>query len=264
MGQNFLVEKRVGTAMLKTANITKKDTVLEVGPGLGTLTLELAREAKKVVAVEKDLALVEILKETLKDLPNVEVIHGDILSLTKLSFPQLNLVKDARHPRYKVVANLPYYLTSHFIRLFLELKDKPSRMTLMVQKEVAQRITAKPPEMSLLAVSVQFYAEAKLITSVKKTAFWPVPKIDSAILHIVVREKQPVQDSRQFFTVAKAGFAHPRKQLGNNLAAGLHMPKEEVAELLKEADIPPSLRAETLFLEDWARLAKSFPVENLT
>src|SRR3989338_8347416 len=157
MGQNFLVNKGALEKIIKSADLKKEDVVLEVGPGIGTLTQELAKSVSKVIAIEKDKKMIEILKETLKEFKNVEIIQGDILKLNPIPYT-LN--------PYKVVANIPYYLTSPLIRKFLEAPQPPSEMVLMIQKEVAQRICAKPPEMSLLAVSVQFYADTKIISQV--------------------------------------------------------------------------------------------------
>lgn len=258
LGQNFLISKGVLGDILKAAQLKGSDTVLEIGPGIGTLTRELAQSAKRVVAVEKDPAMVEILQKTAKDLLNIEIIQGDIL---KLRQPKefLSLPKD----EYKVVANLPYYITSPVIRLFLEAKKTPELLVLMVQKEVAQRICAKPPEMSLLAVSVQIYGTPSIVSYVKKGCFWPQPKVDSAILKIVphnlARLSYPKLSEAKFFEVAKAGFKQPRKQLLNNLMHGLGKTREEIARLLEKNGIQGTQRAETLSVEDWIALTKSLP-----
>jgi 16S rRNA (adenine1518-N6/adenine1519-N6)-dimethyltransferase len=258
LGQNFLISKGVLGDILKAAQLTKSDTVLEIGPGIGTLTRELAQSANKVVAVEKDSAMVEILRETTKDLSNITIISGDILSLAKLSFGKLSLAKE-----YKVVANLPYYITSPVIRNFLELKENssPSLMVLMVQKEVSQRICAKPPDMSLLAVAVQFYATPSIVSYVKKSCFWPQPKVDSAILRIapLINTDKKLINADTFFKVVKAGFKQPRKQLGNTLTSGLGFSRHRVEILLQQAGIQPTQRAETLSVENWVALTKSLP-----
>ncbi|MDP4007206.1 MAG: 16S rRNA (adenine(1518)-N(6)/adenine(1519)-N(6))-dimethyltransferase RsmA [bacterium] len=255
LGQNFLLEKRVTVKILRASELSLKDTVLEIGPGIGTLTRELAQASKKVVAVEKDPAMVEILRETVKDLSNVQIIEGDILSLPRVRRGKLTLGKD----KYKVVANLPYYITSPVIRMFLEAERKPELMVFMVQKEVAQRICAKPPNMNLLALSVQFYAEPKIISFVRKSAFWPQPKVDSAILKIVPKREVPPMGSDLFFHIVKAGFKQPRKQLGNNLSHGLKLSRQEVETWLRQGGISPTQRAETLSVSDWVVLTKSFP-----
>ncbi|MFH1657650.1 MAG: 16S rRNA (adenine(1518)-N(6)/adenine(1519)-N(6))-dimethyltransferase RsmA [bacterium] len=242
-GQNFLVNKGVLAKIIVAAEITDQDTIIEVGPGLGVLTQELAQKAKKIVAVEKSREMIEILEETLKGFKNIEIIREDILKLGIENYG-----------KYKVVANLPYYITSPTIRKFLEAKNQPQKMVLMVQKEVAQRICAKPPEMSLLAVAVQFYGRPKIISRVSRGSFWPIPKVDSAILEIIPHPGATT-DSQQFFKIVKAGFAYPRKQLINNLSRGAN--KETVEKWLEQNDINPSQRAETLSLEDWLNLTKN-------
>jgi len=257
LGQNFLIDKNVLRRIIESADIKPNDIILEVGPGAGTLTQELARKAKKVIAVEKDRTMIEILKKTLKDFNNVEVVQGDIL--------KLNLEPYTLNP-YKIIANIPYYLTSHLIRKFLEEKNQPQEMILMLQKEVAQRICAKPPQMSLLAVSVQFYAEPKIISYVSKNCFWPSPKVDSAIIKI---KPQVSEDKKQagpdlFFKIIKAGFSQPRKQLAGNLSKILKMDKEKTGAWLLNNNVNPSQRAETLSVEDWIRLAKTGKVVIIT
>lgn len=255
LGQNFLVDSRPLMAIVDAAQLTKKDTVLEIGPGIGTLTQELAKRVKKVVAVEKDRLMEGILQNTLRDYKNIEVIQGDILKLLDHGLPIKN---------YKVVANIPYYLTSVLIRKLLEAKIPPTQIFLMVQKEVAQRICAKPPRMSLLAVSVQFYAEAKIVSFVSKHSFWPSPKVDSAIISIIPHNKKVDAKFRAlFFAVVKAGFSHPRKQLVNNLATlksanGVTLDKYMVAKWLQKNHLKENQRAETLSLKDWETLAYSF------
>lgn len=261
LGQNFLLEKRVAAKMLRAADLpaqaglSLQDTVLEIGPGIGTLTKELAKSAKQIVAVEKDAVMVKILKETTEEFSNIEIIQNDILKLSSLraSYPQL------ARSKFKVVANLPYYITSPVMRMFLETENKPECMVFMVQKEVAQRICAKPPDMNLLAVSIQFYAEPKIISFVHKGAFWPQPKVDSAIIRIVPHKAKLEVKPKDFFHVVKAGFKQPRKQLGNNLTQGLKLSREKIETWLSKTGIQPTQRAETLSLEDWVGLVKSFP-----
>jgi 16S rRNA (adenine1518-N6/adenine1519-N6)-dimethyltransferase len=249
LGQNFLISKEVLRKIVEAAEISKKDKILEIGPGIGNLTIELAKRAKKVIAVEKDKRMIEILKENLKDFKNVKIVQGDILKLEPRSYTLKT---------YKVVANIPYYLTSRLIRKFLETKNKPKSMVLMVQKEVAQRICAKPPKMNLLAVSVQFYANPKIISFVPKDCFWPKPKVDSAILKISNLKTQNLKLKKLFFKIVKAGFSHPRKQLINNLSKGLKIEKEKIKKWLLENKIKPEKRAESLSIEDWLNLVKNF------
>lgn len=259
LGQNFLTSKGALADILKAAQLTKEDTVLEIGPGIGTLTRALAQSAKRVLAVEKDPAMVQILQQTTQDLSNVEIICADILKLGETR-GSLDLTKVRG---YKVVANLPYYITSPVIRMLLEAENGPELMVLMVQKEVAQRICAKPPHMSLLAVSVQVYGKPSIASYVKKNCFWPQPKVDSAILQIVphslVSPRYPQLNRIKFFEVVKAGFKQPRKQLLNNLSQGLGLSKQTAETWLNQVGIAPTQRAETLSVENWLALAESLP-----
>ena len=213
LGQNFLISKEVLKKILDTANLKSKDVVLEIGPGIGTLTKELAKKVKQVIAVEKDSKMIKILKETLRDLKNIELIQEDILKYDfKSQVP------------YKIVANLPYYITSPVLRKFLEIGSKPKEIILMIQKEVAQRIVASPPNMSILAISVQFFAKPEIISFVSKNCFWPQPKVNSAILKISqISMDLPPIDTDLFFKIVRAGFAQPRKQLVNSLSNELKL-----------------------------------------
>ena len=257
LGQNFLVDKGVVRKIIEAADLQPDDIVLEIGPGLGVLTRELAKKAKKVIAVEKDKNMVEILAETLKNFKNVEIIHGDIRKKTPGVFSSTPGVETG----YKVVANLPFYLTAPAIRKFLEsVEVRPQQMVLVVQKEVAQRICAKVPDMNLLAVSVQFYAEPEIISYISKKSFWPQPKVDSAIIKITPFKIRRSSELRQlFFKIVRAGFSQPRKQLANNFSKMLKLDKEKVKEWLLKNDIQPSQRAETLTINDWLKLRRSFP-----
>jgi 16S rRNA (adenine1518-N6/adenine1519-N6)-dimethyltransferase len=222
LGQNFLIDEAALAKIVEAAELSQNDVVLEVGPGTGILTKELAKRTKKVIAVEKDPKMVEIIKQETKDYNNVEIIEGDILKLDNKEIEKLG--------PYKVVANIPYYLTSHLIRIFLEPSevDPPTVMILLLQKEVAERICSTPPDMSLLSVSVQFYAEPKLIDYVPKESFWPVPKVDSAILKIVpqINSERKNIDIKKFFKIVKAGFSQPRKQLLNNFSKSFKIDKK--------------------------------------
>jgi len=253
LGQHFLVDNSVLQQILSAAELTAEDTVTEVGPGLGILTRELARKAKQVIAIELDDKLADFLQEEMASLPNVTIINNDIL---KLDPSELVPSKE----RYKVVANLPYYITSPVLRHFLEASAKPDLMVVMVQKEVAEAIVAGPGKSSLLSISVQFYGQPKIVSAVPASAFYPEPEVDSAILRIDLypRPAVAVEDVDGFFTTVRAGFTSPRKQLANSLSYGLEMPKADIARLLAEADIAPQRRAETLTLEEWARLWQSY------
>jgi len=254
LGQNFLIDKNILEKIITASDIKSADTVLEVGPGIGTLTQELAKKAEKVIAVEKDETMVKILAETLADFKNVEVISGDILEFDNSKFIRNSKFETQN---YKVVANIPYYLTSPLIRQFLEAENKPDFMVLMMQKEVAQRICSKAGDMSLLAVSVQFYAEPKIISYVSKNCFYPAPKIDSAIIKITPNKIPVPVDPELFFKIVKAGFSQPRKQLAGNLSAKLKLAKEQTIIWLAKNKIDPKQRAETLSIEDWKNLTMS-------
>lgn len=249
LGQNFLTDRTVLRKLIKAANVGKEDIVLEIGPGIGNLTQELAQKAKKIIAVEKDASMVEILQETTKNLKNIEIIKGDVLKIKNSRLKIKN---------FKLVANIPYYLTSRLLRLFLESKKSPHLMVLIVQKEVAQRICAKPPQMNLLAVSVQFYAQPKIISFVAKKAFWPEPKVDGAIIRLKIKKWRPRIDKGLFFKIVKAGFSQPRKQVCNNISRVLKFKKYKVKSWLLKNNIQPQQRAETLTVEDWKKLTKNF------
>ena len=261
MGQNFLVDKSVLQKIITASELKPSDIVLEIGPGIGTLTQELAKTAKKVIAVEKDKKMCEILKETLKNFKNIEIINDDILKIKTLKSSPMSDIGE-----YKVVANLPYYISSPVIRKFLENPSdgkQPELMVLMLQKEVAQRICAKPPNMSILSVSVQFYAKPEIISYVSKNCFWPSPKVDSAIIKITPqKDRRPTSQDFQdlFFKIVKAGFSQPRKQLGNNLTKMLKLNKQQTAGWLLKNNLKPEQRAETLTIDDWINLTNTFKI----
>jgi 16S rRNA (adenine1518-N6/adenine1519-N6)-dimethyltransferase len=251
LGQHFLVDGEVLSLIVATAELKPDDMVVEVGPGLGILTRELAQKAGGVVAIELDDGLAALLKKTLAAYQNVTIINGDVL---KIEPKELTKGRD-----YKVVANLPYYITSPVLRHFLEASAKPRTMVVMVQKEVARAIAARPGDMSLLSVSVQFYGEPKIISIVPPESFYPAPEVNSAIVKIGVYPKPKVDvDEKGFFDIVRAGFAAPRKQLANSLAKGLGGEKAEVLPFLQKASIDPSRRAETLSIEEWASLFRTF------
>ena len=249
-GQNFLIDEELPRKLVAAAEINAQDTILEIGPGIGAITRTLAQKAERVIAVEKDREMVEILKETLKDFGNIDVVQNDIL---RFDLPRLRLMLGGR-TSFKVVGNLPFYLTAPVIRKFLEMKEvKPLSLTLVVQKEVAQRICAKPPKMSILANSVQFYADPEIISVISKKSFFPQPKVNAALIKITPGSAL-MRDNKMFFEVVKAGFSHPRKQLLNNLAQGLKKSREDTAVWLQKNNISPRQRAETLGVDDWVRL----------
>jgi 16S rRNA (adenine1518-N6/adenine1519-N6)-dimethyltransferase len=257
LGQNFLIDDAALDRIVAAAEPAPTDCVLEIGPGLGTLTRRLAHAAGRVVAVEIDQHLIPALRDALAALPNVELVHGDILQLDPAD---LITNQPASQPtNYKVVANLPYYITSAVIRRLLEARLRPSLLILTVQLEVAQRLIAAPGDLSLLAVSVQFYGKPSLVARIKAGSFYPAPKVDSAIVRIDVHPQPPVDvaDVDGFFAVVKAGFGQRRKQLHNALKSGLSLPAAAIEAALAQIGIDPKRRAETLTLQEWADLTEA-------
>lgn len=252
LGQHFLVDPNVLDRILEAAEVTPRDTVIEVGPGLGLLTQALAAHAGRVIAVELDRRMVAVLGETLAGRSNVEIVPADIL--------QVDPAQLAGGP-YLVVANLPYYITSPILRHFLEAARPPTRLVIMVQKEVADRIVAKPGALSLLAVSVQVYGTPRIVAVVPPSAFLPAPDVASAVLRIDVHAEPLIapQEREWFFKVVSAGFSQPRKQLHNALAQALWFPPGGAAAALEAAGIDPTRRAQTLSIAEWQRLARAIP-----
>ncbi len=248
LGQHFLKNLAVLPLIIEAANLSKSDTVLEIGSGTGILTEELTKHAKEVYAVEKDFELIELLKKNVKA-KNLKIVHQDALFFSPEFIGP-----------YKVVANIPYSITSPLIRKFIEHEPHPQLLVLMVQKEVAERITAKAGESArgLLTIIVEFYAMAKIVAQVPRGDFYPVPAVDSAVIKIVPKEKLPESEPKQFFAIVKAGFAAKRQQIHNSLAATLRLPKDQVRDILKRSSIDPTKRAEDLTLDDWINLTKTF------
>lgn len=250
LGQNFLVDPAHRARVVAAAGLTAADIVLEVGPGPGVLTELLAEQAGRVIAVELDDRLIPFLETRVGRQPHVTVVHADILETDpgELTGGQ----------PYKVVANLPYYITSAVIRHLLESVPAPDVLVLTVQREVAERMVAQPPDMSLLALGVQFYCTGKIVGKIPAGAFYPVPKVDSAVVRLDRRSAPVAEDvsAGAFFGVARAGFSLPRKQLRNSLAAGMGISPAEVEAWLGRAGIDPKRRAETLALGEWAMLAR--------
>lgn len=247
-GQNFLVDRAILQRIIEAAEIEPTDQVLEVGAGTGVLTRELAQHAWRVVAVELERDMLALLAKTTGEFRNVELLARNLLYLD----PQEVFEQEP----YKLVANLPYYITAPTFRHFLESGNPPRLLVVMVQYEVAQRIVAGPGDLSLLGVSIQFYGQPKIIAHVPARAFYPVPKVDSAILRVDLRNQVPLtrEERDSFFPLVQAGFAERRKQLHNSLTHHLHKKNEEVRASLTAANIDPSRRAETLSIEDWLRL----------
>jgi 16S rRNA (adenine1518-N6/adenine1519-N6)-dimethyltransferase len=256
LGQNFLVDEKVLEAILTAAELTPADTVIEVGPGLGFMTAALARRAGWVIAIELDNRLADILKETLPG-DNIVIIKQDVLGTNPGALLQAGAPNfpEAMKP-YKVVANLPYYITSPVLRHFLEASVKPERIVVMVQKEVAEAIVAGPGQRSVLSISVQFYGKPEIVAYVPAASFFPSPAVDSALVKIDVYPHPPfdVDDEGRFFKLVRAGFTAARKQAANSLAQGLGLKKAEVLVWLAGAGIDPTRRAETFTLEEWGSL----------
>ena len=251
LGQNFLQDPQALEDIVSAADIQPTDTVLEIGPGLGSLTRYLAVSAQKVVAVELDENLIQPLKDVLTPYQNVRLIQGDILKLS----PKDLISEDD----YLVVANIPYYITSAVIRHLLESELKPRRIVLTIQKEVAQRICAQPGHLSLLALSVQVYGQPRIAAHIPADAFFPAPKVDSAVLVVDIFSVPKVKENNldRFFKLIKAGFSQKRKTLRNSLSSGLHISTTNAAELLTRANIDPQRRAETLSIEEWELLTEA-------
>ena len=277
LGQNFLRDKSVLEKIIQAAALKADDFVIEVGPGEGALTEELVKHANKVICIEKDDILAGNLARNFQfSLGNFEsisndpilnfknkaaVIAGDIL---KVNLPELIEKNDFQN--YKVIANIPYYITSPIIQLFLETKYSPTEMILMVQKEVAERICAAPGQMSILAVAVQYYAQAELLFYVDKNSFWPVPEVDSAVIritsHSIPSPPAPLpstgEGGKKFFRVVRAGFSARRKILANNLASGFQLEKSATEEILKKSGLEPNVRAQELSIDQWRKLSEKF------
>lgn len=249
LGQNFLQDESALGKIAAAAEIQADDCVLEIGPGLGSLTRHLAVSARTVTAVELDPDLLPALRAILEPYPNVRVVHGDILKL-----PIAELVDQ---PNYIVAANIPYNITSAIIRHLLESDPKPRRVVLTIQKEVAERICAQPGDLSLLGLSVQVYGQPRIVAKIPAGAFHPAPKVDSAILRIDIHDEPliPRDLLDTFFQLIKAGFGQKRKTLRNSLSSGLRNKPQEVEALLVSAGIDPMRRAETLSIDEWGRMA---------
>lgn len=253
LGQNFLYDEGLLARITDTAELSPDDAVLEVGPGLGALTRQLARAAGRVVAVELDDRLLPVLRYELEPFANVEIVHDDILAFNPASWFD---------GPYVVVANVPYYITGAILRRLLDGRPRPRRMVLTVQREVAERLAAKPPDMSLLAVSVQYYGSVRVIGAVKAGAFWPRPEVDSAVIRVDVAdrfagwEEGGKGEEEAFFRVVRAGFGEKRKQLKNNLRR-LGLSDEAIAAALESVGVDGRRRAETLSVEEWEQLVNA-------
>lgn len=244
LGQHFLVDRPSLEAIMAAADVAHKDTVLEIGPGLGVMTKPLAEKAGQLVAVETDHILADLLR---RDAPaNLTVVEQDILQFDLESLPK----------GYKAIANIPYYLTSKIFRLLIESPNPPSMMSVLIQKEVAERITSKPGQMSILALSVQYYGRAEITRIVERHKFWPAPNVDSAVLRVFLTGPAFPADPAKLFRLIKAGFGEKRKQLKNSLAGALNLSSEFTVKLIADAKLKETARAQELTLAEWERLYK--------
>lgn len=252
LGQNFLHDPNTLEKIASIAELMPDDTVVEIGPGTGTLTRVLAQQARHVIAIEIDESLRPVLEQELAEFDNVILVFEDVL---KVDLLHLVGSKD-----FIVVANVPYYITSKILRHLLENHRRPRRLVLTMQLEVAERIIAQPGDMSVLAVSVQFYGKPQVVTRLKPGVFWPRPDVDSAVLRVDCYDHPPldVADHKLFFRVVRAGFGQKRKQLRNALSSGLGIKSKAVEALLEKAQVDGTRRAETLTLEEWASLSRVY------
>ena len=250
-GQNFLINPSIVQRLIKEAELNKDDLVLEVGPGLGALTEEISWQAGQVVAIEIDPCLVKILKDRTKKKENLEIIKASIFD----DLPKEVKLKN----NYKVIANLPFNITGKALRIFLEQKERIKLMILIVQREVAERIVARPPQMSLLSLAVQFYAQAEIIFDINQSNFWPQPQVKSTVIKIIPKQQKiSPREEVLFFQIIKKGFSSKRKYLLNNLSKSviIKKTKEELLNLFKRLDLSSQVRAQELSLEQWLQLVR--------
>ena len=252
LGQNFLHDPNAVLRIVESAELPEDANVIEVGPGTGVMTQVLAEASGHVIAIETDERLLPILEDQVDDYSNVEIIHADFL--------KVDLEELVGDEPYYVVANLPYYITSAIIRKLLDHPNRPQRLILTVQREVADRIMEAPGNMSVLSVSVQFYGKPQIVTRLNPAVFWPRPDVESAVIRIDVYDEPAVdvQDTRNFFKVVRAGFSQKRKQLRNSLGNGLQIKNTEADQLLDQANLDPKRRAETLTLDEWGELTRVY------
>ena len=247
LGQNFLMDANVVQKIVQAANATKQDCIIEVGPGLGILTRELAKTGASVVSVEIDSWAIPLLEDELKNYSNVKIINQDAL---KFSPPS---------EKYMVVANIPYYITSPLISYFLKNKNRPTKMVILIQKEVAEKICAGQGKLNVLAINVQIFGKPKIVTKVDRGCFHPIPKVDSAVLEIEMFDKPLVEEENleKFFKIVHAGFAHRRKTLLNSFIRSIDIDIDTAREAIEKCEISPTARAQHLTIENWIRLANA-------
>lgn len=252
-GQNFLIDDQVISDTIRAAELTTEDTALEIGPGFGVLTTALAAHAGKVITVEQDRDIFPAVQDIAKANPNIQPFNTPI--------QQFNLAEaELQDQKYKLVANLPYNITSWVLRQFVEHKPRPSMMVVMVQKEVAERVTAQPGQLSVLGVAMQLYTEPKIVRLVDKTSFHPQPKVQSAILKLNIRTTPRVPEPEKLMRLVKIGFSAKRKKLQNNLKAGLQVSQENIQQAMQEAGLSETARAQELSIEEWNQLHSSLKV----
>lgn len=247
LGQNFLRDQKVLKAILRAAELSLNDTVLEIGTGTGILTKKIAKQAGRVITVEKDETLFQLAQQRLKNRSNIFFLKADIRKLE---------IEKLIEENYKVVGNIPYYLTGRLLRLLLENWPKPQLAVLMLQKEVAEKLIAKNKKQSILSVITHLLGSIELIMYVPKTAFWPIPKVDSAVVKIVPFKSSILDNYPEIKNLLRIGFSSPRKYLLNNLSLGLKVSRTQVEQIFKELGIPSAARAENLKIEHWEKLGK--------
>ncbi|MFO7807269.1 MAG: 16S rRNA (adenine(1518)-N(6)/adenine(1519)-N(6))-dimethyltransferase RsmA [Candidatus Moraniibacteriota bacterium] len=255
LGQNFLKNKEKLKEIIEAGNLNKNDNVLEIGPGEGALTRKLIESAGRVLAVEKDEKLAQSMKEGLS-VDNFEILGGDILEINLPS-----TLEERGFQKYKLLANIPYYITGKILRLFFETKYRPQLLVLLVQKEVAERICARPGKRSLLSTIINYFGEPEVVSYVSREDFYPVPEVDSAILKIIPYEKYEYKNKereKNFFRLIKVGFSSPRKTLVNNLSAGFDLSKGKIEDRLKKAGLKEDARAQNLSVQEWQKLEELF------
>jgi len=265
LGQNFMVHPKAPARIVSEAEVSSAHTVLEVGAGVGTLTVPLAEDAGRVLAVETDPYLIPVLEEELAGYTNVEIVHGDILELDPANLLNASPCGDApslwgsRLDNYLVVANLPYYITSAVIQHLLEAAVRPTRMVFTVQYEVAKRMIAASGKMSVLSVAMHFYGKPSILFKLTRGAFYPMPNVDSAVVRLDVCEHPPIDvaDVALFFDIVRAGFAQRRKQLRNTLASTLHLDPHQVERAFEGVQISHKRRAESLSMVEWEQVYKA-------
>lgn len=257
MGQNFLIDSSIIDEMIKAGNVSEKDEILEIGPGIGSLTEKIIEKGSKVVCVEKDSRMMGVLKKTLPEKKNLTLLNQDILNFNT----EKHLGKN-----YKILSNLPFYISSPVIRKFSTLDHQPSTMILIIQKALAERMKSKGNKMNFLSVLVHFQCDVSLIKSVPRTSFWPAPKVDGQIIKLSPHSKYSENNSlrKNFFKVVEAGFLHPRKQIKNNLSFLEGVKKEKVSSLLKSMNLDPKNRAEDFTLKNWVEITKNLDFDNLS